>query len=545
VKKLSIIFISIIVTVIFSFMVSTWGLTETSEARYAEISKEMYTSGDYLYPELLGIHHFHKPPLTYYITALGYAIFGINERGTRFFLMIALLLQCWLVYKISLRFYKHQETAVVAALIYFSYPIVQAACKNLTTDAYLTSFILASIYSFILYRQRQQALYGYLFYFFCALAFLTKGPVGLLPQVLFAIGYSRSFPSVGRTSLHQYLAILFGIVLCCSWFVLLLINNPSLYTYFVKHQLADRVASNSFDRTQPWWYYIVTIPLLGLPAFIYFIDYIFTAKGHFKNPAIPSRFIIASLVIGLLVFSISASKLVLYVLPLYLFIAMLSAAYLVHISTKRRRVLEVIAFVYSLLFSTALAASTFIQLPVYIPLLPVLPLATGAMLASIFIYYTNWTMPAINAPLLNALPMILVLLAVPFIMKKNEAGINSIKPVATFINTQLVNKKDPVIAVYDYLLPSLAFYTNKKLVTINNGNGNTNREIQFEQPGSEAQHNYIRLAGLAGDDQKKLLTPWSFDCIVARKDNDIPDSLIFLKRNLLYKATAGKWIIYY
>jgi 4-amino-4-deoxy-L-arabinose transferase len=54
-------------------------LSETSEARYAEISREMYLNGDFLHPKLLGIYHYHKPPITYWITAIGYSIFGVNK----------------------------------------------------------------------------------------------------------------------------------------------------------------------------------------------------------------------------------------------------------------------------------------------------------------------------------------------------------------------------------------------------------------------------------------------------------------------------------
>ena len=37
------------------------GFMESSEARYAAIGYEMFSSGDYLHPYLLGIYHFHKP----------------------------------------------------------------------------------------------------------------------------------------------------------------------------------------------------------------------------------------------------------------------------------------------------------------------------------------------------------------------------------------------------------------------------------------------------------------------------------------------------
>ena len=75
------------------FMLGNWGLTESSEARYATIAKEMYVNNDFLNPTLLGIKHLHKPPVTYYLTTLGYKIFGVNEFGARFFMQIALLFQ--------------------------------------------------------------------------------------------------------------------------------------------------------------------------------------------------------------------------------------------------------------------------------------------------------------------------------------------------------------------------------------------------------------------------------------------------------------------
>ncbi len=37
-------------------------IIETTEARYAEIAREMIASGAYLAPRLTGILQFHKPP---------------------------------------------------------------------------------------------------------------------------------------------------------------------------------------------------------------------------------------------------------------------------------------------------------------------------------------------------------------------------------------------------------------------------------------------------------------------------------------------------
>lgn len=49
--------------ILMNFNLGKWGIMETSEAKYAKISKEMVENKDYLHPKLLGIYHYHKPPM--------------------------------------------------------------------------------------------------------------------------------------------------------------------------------------------------------------------------------------------------------------------------------------------------------------------------------------------------------------------------------------------------------------------------------------------------------------------------------------------------
>ena len=101
-KTNSLIILLIIAAFSLLINVGSYGVVESSDARYAEIGRAMYLSGDYLHPNLMEVHHYHKPPFTYQITALGYRIFGINAFGARFFLQIAVLIQIILVYYLSL-----------------------------------------------------------------------------------------------------------------------------------------------------------------------------------------------------------------------------------------------------------------------------------------------------------------------------------------------------------------------------------------------------------------------------------------------------------
>ena len=62
----------LVTAAIFFVGLGSFGLVEPSDARYAEIANEMWISGDFVMPTLLGIPHFHKPPLIYWISGAGY-----------------------------------------------------------------------------------------------------------------------------------------------------------------------------------------------------------------------------------------------------------------------------------------------------------------------------------------------------------------------------------------------------------------------------------------------------------------------------------------
>src|SRR5580765_6865467 len=58
-------------------------LIHPDEGRYAEIAREMVTTGDWVTPRLNGLKYFEKPPLQYWATAAAYRAFGIHEWTAR------------------------------------------------------------------------------------------------------------------------------------------------------------------------------------------------------------------------------------------------------------------------------------------------------------------------------------------------------------------------------------------------------------------------------------------------------------------------------
>src|ERR1700759_4621898 len=62
---------------------SSLPLIDRDEPRFAEASREMRQSGDYLVPRLNGEYRFDKPPLVYWSQVLAYDVLGENDFAAR------------------------------------------------------------------------------------------------------------------------------------------------------------------------------------------------------------------------------------------------------------------------------------------------------------------------------------------------------------------------------------------------------------------------------------------------------------------------------
>ena len=58
-------------------------LIDPDEGRYAEIAREMLSSGDWVTPRLNGFKYFEKPPLQYWGSAISMILFGETNTAAR------------------------------------------------------------------------------------------------------------------------------------------------------------------------------------------------------------------------------------------------------------------------------------------------------------------------------------------------------------------------------------------------------------------------------------------------------------------------------
>jgi 4-amino-4-deoxy-L-arabinose transferase len=526
-----------------TLFLGNWGLTESSEARYAEIGKEMFVNQDFVNPTLLGIKHLHKPPATYYITALGYQIFGVNEFAARFFMQLALVFQLLLVYKITLLLYKNEKIAFAASLIYFSFPITVIAVRTLTTDAYLTTFILASIYFWLRYKAQSKPYLLYLFYLFLGLIFETKGPVGFIVPLTFVITHKIIYKDKIEISIHQFLGFLVFLMVSASWYITAINNNEGLLDYFFNNQLVERVAENKFKRGKPFWYYILLMPLIGLPWLFYLIFYFKKNIGLIFKEKKNDFILLITFLVLFTVLSISTSKLILYVLPLYFILAIFSAKYLSECSEKTIKLFSTIYTVLIGLITLAVVILSFIEndgLQVHKGYASIIFVLFGSFSWYITkkINNANYLKPAY----LGVVFIIAIIMTSNHFFKSNESKINSVKPIATFIEENSKGKSQ--VLVYNYLLPSLSFYLNEDITTINHGRYTTQRETQFET-NDDWKENLINYFDTKERTRILEINIENPTFLIKRKKDNFPDTLQVLANKLKNKKEFETFEIYY
>jgi hypothetical protein len=62
----------------------SYPLADTTEARYAEVARLMLVSGDWITPQIeAGVPFWGKPPLSFWLTAGSFKLFGISEFAAR------------------------------------------------------------------------------------------------------------------------------------------------------------------------------------------------------------------------------------------------------------------------------------------------------------------------------------------------------------------------------------------------------------------------------------------------------------------------------
>jgi hypothetical protein len=165
------------------------GLWEPDEGRYTAVALEMERLGDYVVPHLHHeVKHVTKPPLTYWLIAGSLAAFGHSEWAARLPNSLAFLTTILLIARAGRRL--APDAALLAPLIYATSLLPFTAANIVTTDTLLTLWETLAVLGFVELwwgPEERRGFYRIVTWLGFGLAFLTKGPPGLLPLAVIVV----------------------------------------------------------------------------------------------------------------------------------------------------------------------------------------------------------------------------------------------------------------------------------------------------------------------------------------------------------------------
>lgn len=209
-------------------------LLDTSEARYAEIARLMVESGDWITPWFEpGMPFWGKPPLAFWLSALSFKLFGINEFAARLPHWCLAAGTLWLVTGIARA--EGSATPWRPAFLLASTMLFMVAGGAVLTDAALmfsVTLALAAAYHALI---KGDARWGLAFFVGLALGLLSKGPLAVLlvfEPVLVLAAFSRR-----DIHLWRDLPWLKGGALCAAlalpWYIAAEWKTPGFFDYFL------------------------------------------------------------------------------------------------------------------------------------------------------------------------------------------------------------------------------------------------------------------------------------------------------------------------
>ncbi len=346
----------------FFWNLGNFNLLDETEPLFAEAARQMLVRGDWITPYFNEETRFDKPPLIYWLVAIAYRLFGVNEWSARFpSAFSAFLLICFGFYTLS--YYIKKITRISnkfqdKLLLFHPLPWLGAGLMAFNaetiawgrigvSDMLLTACLCSALLAFFLgYATREDKtltfkvlsfelsnhnfnisdVFYLAFYILVALAVLTKGPVGIVLPALI-IGAFLIYLKKGGIVFQEMRPLRGGLIflgITLPWYILVtLINGEDYINSFFGYHNFERFTQVVNHHSAPWYFYFIVV-LVGFAPFSVYLPFAIASTQFWKRrywqrqPRIQHLKLLALFwfAIIFLFFTIAVTKLPSYVLPL-------------------------------------------------------------------------------------------------------------------------------------------------------------------------------------------------------------------------------------
>jgi 4-amino-4-deoxy-L-arabinose transferase-like glycosyltransferase len=314
------------------------------EPRFASVALDMWRSGDWLIPRSGGDLYQDKPPLHFWLMAIGYSLTGSLRFGFLLPSMLASLGTLVLVYDLARRLHGREAGRLAAVTLACCVHFVMTT-RGAQIDATLIFFCTLALWA--LSRHLLQAAgwqYALLGGIAAGLGIIDKA-VGFLAVVLLPIAWmlGRRFGSL-EVPLRTWLWVMVGMlgVVAC-WLLPMLwhvatVGTADLVAYrdeLLFQQTVQRY-TQAWHHIRPWWYYLVeVIPVLWLPLSGLLFWLVPQWREDWRRGRVATWLPLIWSLVVVVFFSLSTGKRGVYVLPALPALAIAAAPHLAALYARR------------------------------------------------------------------------------------------------------------------------------------------------------------------------------------------------------------------
>ena len=297
------------------------------EAKNAQCAREMLLRHDFIVPTFNGELRVDKPPLHYFFMMLSYKMFGVTEFAARFFSVVMGLLTIFVTYKYTKRLF-NPFAAFCTCLVLATSTQFLFEFRLSVPDPYLIFFITLGSFSAFTWLKENNISQLYISATAFALATLAKGPVALaLPGLCLLIWIFTKKKWKTALTWHLMTAFLLLAAITLPWYIAVhkATNGEWTRGFFIDNNL------NRFSDPQEGhggaFYIPILFVLIGLLPFMSFIgEAIKKREDVFQNDLVNFSGIVV--VVFVIFFSVSSTKLPNYAMPCYPFAAVILGSFI-------------------------------------------------------------------------------------------------------------------------------------------------------------------------------------------------------------------------
>ncbi|REE79933.1 dolichyl-phosphate-mannose-protein mannosyltransferase [Lutibacter oceani] len=305
-------------------------LMDKTEARYSEIARIMAETNNWTTLQIdYGVPFWAKPPLSTWLSAISFNIFGVNEFAVRFPYLLLNILVILLVGKYAKR---KGLDFLLPALILLTIPEFLLHTGVVSTDtalAFCVTLVMISFWEGI--HNKEQTFWKYLFFAGLGLGLLAKGPIIIIltaPPVFVWMVLFKQYKTVWK-KLPWIVGIIITAIIAIPWYYLAEQKTPGFIDYFIVGEHFKRFLSSGwkgdkygFPKSQPLGMIWVFLFVFAIPWIQILISKLWKNKSIlFKNKWV--SFLLFWLLWTPLFFTVSKSLIHPYIMPIMVPIALL------------------------------------------------------------------------------------------------------------------------------------------------------------------------------------------------------------------------------